>query len=1413
MSRIEDTPEIDSGDLYQNARLNEPDGHSPFPIVGIGASAGGLEAFQQLLGQLPADINMAFLLVQHLDATHESHLTHILSRATRLPVSEAIHGRAVRPGEIYVIAPNTCLAVADGLLHVTPRDQLPGPHLPIDHLFRSLALEQQGRAIGVVLSGTGADGTMGLCEIKGAGGITLAQSEASATHAGMPHSAVESGSVDFVLTPDAIARQLAEIASHPYLDPLQRSESVAASDEHYKQIVGAVRAVTKVNFSHYRESTIQRRILRRMALHNQQSMADYARRLGQDATEVEALYRDLLINVTSFFRDPEVFDYLKREVFPQIIKGKGDAPVRIWVPGCSTGQEAYSLAIILWEFFDDRPVRPPIQIFASDMADTGLLEKARAGLFPASIESELEPGRLRRFFKKEDHLYRIDKPIRDACIFAHHNVMADPPFSHVDLISCRNLLIYLDASAQKQVLSTFHYALNVPGFLVLGTAESVSGKADYFARLDREHKVYKKNPIVSHPPMFMAEEDHKGKKDTSPATSRLKGLSADYQLRADRLILAEYGPPGVLINDNFDILQFRGETRPFLSQPPGQPTVNLLRLAREGVFLELRSALTEAKDSNRPVRRERVQLRDEHELREITLRILPIQSGNDERCFLVLFEPALSAAAAVTPSTPAGGWVTRLQRLLRGSEHEGPEASRRSPAAARSSGVNSDLEVERLQRELTAVKEYLQATIEQQDTLSEELRSANEETQSSNEELHSTNEELQTAKEELQSSNQELTTLNEQLRYRNLELSEIGDDLTNLITSTTIPVIMVGNDLRLRRITAPARRVMNLQADYIGRPLRELATNFELPELEGLITEAIDQVQPREVEVRDQQGVWYLLRIHPYRTTENKIDGAVLVLLDINQIKVFQQVQQEIEERLHLALEGGSLGTWYRDLTNGGWSWDDNTNTILGLPAYGERNEVTFFARVHPEDQDKLGVLRNTAEIRDRYLDEIRILQPNGAVRWILLQAKVFYSQSGVPSRLSGICMDITERKELAEKLRRNMEELKQADQRKSEFIAILSHELRNPLAPIINAVEVLRAKDVSETQRDWSREIIDRQVQQMIRIMDDLLDVGRITHEKLSLRREQILLTSVIDNAIETSKPLIDERRQQLIVDLPAERIVLNGDYRRLSQVFSNLLNNAAKYTPNEGRIVLVAKRQDNDAVISIKDNGIGISTELLPDIFDIFVQAKSSHESERGGLGLGLTLVRSLVELHGGTVEAKSEGLGRGSEFVVRIPIGEGDSVVGDQDGAVRPNAQTVGEKGRRILIVDDLAIQAKSLAILLQLRGHDVRIAHNGPDALEILQEFPAEVGLIDIGLPGMDGYSLAGRIREQPQFSKTVLIAQTGWAMEDDRLRSREAGFDYHLAKPIDHDRLHQILTESANADFEMFDNARASESLR
>ncbi|MBA3494527.1 MAG: hypothetical protein H0T87_10565, partial [Gammaproteobacteria bacterium] len=787
-----------------NATFDAPDEHgteSPFPIVWIGASAGGLEAFTQLLAHLPASTGMAFVLVQHLDPRHESRLTDILARATRMPVVEASQGLPVEPNHVYIIPPNTCMALAQGALQLTPRGDASGPNLPVDHFLRALAQAEQAQAIGVVLSGTGSDGTLGLLEIKAVGGITFAQEPGTAGHGGMPQSAIGSGAVDFVLPPEGIARRLAEVGAHPYL-----ALGSVESEDHFRRVLGAVRAATKVDFSQYRATTIRRRIMRRMALHGDSSLAAYAERLEREGPEAEALYCDLLINVTSFFRDPALFEALKTSVFPEILKAKPpDAPLRLWVPGCSTGQEPYSLAIALWEFFDDKPVRRPFQIFATDLSDPGALERARAGLYPERIEAEVSPERLDRFFKKDDRLYRINKSIRDYCIFARQNLTADPPFSHVDLISCRNVLIYMATALQRRVLQTFHYAFNVPGFLILGSSETaING---LFEVTDRAHKIYLKQVTAGRALVPFAAENYKPL-GAADMRARLPGSTrVDFQKEADRLLLGRYAPPGVLINEHLDILQFRGRTGPYLEAPAGEPTMNLLEMARPGLFMELRSAVNEALTRGEAVRREGLHLRDEQGVREVAIEVLPVRPRDAaESCCLVLFEEGGTAQSAAEPKPPSG-WQARLSRWLHARAVPAAEV-RRPPGSEGPPELEG--ETAGLRQELSSTREYLQSLVEQQDAANEELRSANQEVLSANEELQSTNEELETAKEELQSTNEELSTVNDQLQNRNLELSETTNDLQNLLASTAIPVVMVGLDLKIRRITPPARKIMNL---------------------------------------------------------------------------------------------------------------------------------------------------------------------------------------------------------------------------------------------------------------------------------------------------------------------------------------------------------------------------------------------------------------------------------------------------------------------------------------------------------------------------------------------------------------------------------------------------------------------------
>jgi two-component system CheB/CheR fusion protein len=777
-------------------------------------------------------------------------------------------------------------------------------------------------------------------------------------------------------------------------------------------------------------------------------------------------------------------------------------------------------------------------------------------------------------------------------------------------------------------------------------------------------------------------------------------------------------------------------------------------MAREGLFLPLRNALKEAAEKKRSVRNKDIRLRVDGSARSIDLEVVPVRPPNSgHTCFLVLFhEPSVANAGEPAQAVLA------------------PE-----PA--------NDQETDQLRKELAATKEYLQSVVEQQDAANEELRSANEEVLSANEELQSTNEELETAKEELQSANEELTTINEQLQCRNIELNHLSNDLTNLLNSTTIPVIMVGRDLTIRRFTQGAAKSLNLRTNDAGRPIYDLRLNLDVADLRALTEEAIDQVQVREREVLDNEGRWYSLRIHPYQTTDHKIDGAVIALLDIDDIKKTQVALRQHTDLLELTHEAVFAWTWEGPIVY----WNRGASELYGYTAeeaLGQHSHALLGT-----DRVLAAAFEQELERAGHWVGELKHRTKNG--REVLVE-----SRQQIVTRSDGTRLvletnrDITDRKRLERELSGRLEELNQADRHKNEFLATLAHELRNPLAPVLNVVELLRIKDLPQAEQDWCREVLERQLKQMTRMLDDLLDVGRITADKFELRKEPLQLAVVLESAIETSRPHIDGARHKFSVNLPSESLLIEGDSGRLSQVFSNLLNNAAKYTAAGGEISLSAERRNSQAVVRVKDSGIGITAELLPVIFDMFVQEKHSMGDQPSGLGIGLTLVRKLVQLHGGRIEAHSAGRGHGSEFIVTLPLIAG-GVAADRAPRTEP-AQTGRVQLKRILVVDDREEQTRSLRMLLERMGHPVHVAQDGPSALKLLAEFPVDVALIDIGLEGMDGYELARRIRERPESNNIILIAQTGWGRDEDRRRSREAGFDHHLVKPISRDALQQIL---------------------
>jgi len=841
-------------------------------IAAIGASAGGIEATTELLSHVPPDTGMAFVLVQHLDPSHHSMLTELLSKKTPMRVVEVTNGMTVEPNQVYVIPPNATMSISNHTLQLGPRTESSrGVHMSIDHFMRALAEEQGNRAIGIILSGSGTDGTAGLAQIQAQGGVTFAQDEESAKYGNMPRSAVTSGCVDYVLSPKAIARELARIARHPYLARSGTSDiaELATSETNGLSLVfQLLRKTTGVDFTHYRKTTILRRIQRRMIVHKMEKMEDYVKYVQTIPAEIKALYQDMLINVTSFFRNPRVFDALKSQVFPAIMKNRSsEASLRLWTPGCASGEETYSLAIALLEFLGDKASQTPIQFFATDISELSVA-KARSGLYPENIQSDVSPERLRRFFTNVEGGYSISKSIRDMCIFAQHNVLNDPPFSQMDLICCRNLLIYLEPVLQNKVISLFHYAARPGGYLVLGTSEGVGSATNLFSAEDRADKIFlKKATGVRQPVTFSLNhpsERHEYGAVRVPAKQPDSSWNyLEAQKEFDRRLLGQYAPATVFINEDLEIIHTRGSVNRFLKLAPGRASLSILKMAREGLLLDLRNAISKAKKENVAVRKQNIQIKNGNgnegpqgdSMRIVNFEVAPINMGNlKELYFMIVFEdsPAIARPA-----------VARSTRPSRESE----SASSR---------------ITKLEQELSAAKEYLQSVIETQEATNEELQSANEEILSSNEELQSTNEELETAKEELQSANEELSTVNDELRSRNQEVTQINNDLTNLFASIDIAVVMIGSDLNIRRFTPQAQKFLGLIPADVGRPLMNISPTIEIPEFQSLVLQVMANVRPVERELKDRENGRYQLRILPYRTPENKIDGAVITIVDIS---------------------------------------------------------------------------------------------------------------------------------------------------------------------------------------------------------------------------------------------------------------------------------------------------------------------------------------------------------------------------------------------------------------------------------------------------------------------------------------------------------------------------------------------------
>jgi two-component system CheB/CheR fusion protein len=1182
--------------------VNERPAAAVPPIVGVGASAGGLEAFTELLSHLPDDTGMAFVLIQHLDPSHDSHLTELLSKESKMPVSEVRGETRAEANHIYVIPPRYNLGISDGFLLTPPRPDR-GRNMPIDSFLRALAADRGGKALGVVMSGTASDGTLGLQAIKAAGGATFAQELITAKFDGMPRSAIAAGVVDFVLPPAGIARQLVAIARDSQAAADLQGATEQPEDSELAKIIRQVQRATGVDFTHYKHGTLSRRIKRRMAHRGFERLEDYSRDLEQNREEAHALCGNCLITVTAFFREPGVFEELKTRVFPALIENRmREDPIRIWVPGCATGEEAYSIAICLMEFLDAAGRKFPFEIFATDISESAI-EKARAGTYAASALSQVSPQRLARFFTRSERGYQISKTVRDACVFARHDVVRDPPFSKLDLISFCNVLIYLGDVLQRKVLSILHYALKPAGYLILGPSESVGKFSESFHQVQHAHKIYGILPAADKA-MPRVSEGHRTAARVDLRQGIAEGRAGPDVLReADRLVLSEYGPPGAIIDQDMNVVQVRGRTAPFLELSPGNPTQNLIRLAREGLIAGLDKAIRAARLSNAAAKEDGFRIEDSGQLRDVAINVVPFRgsSSAEERYFLVLFEDA---------------------------EPNGSPGAMREPAIADNGGSA------RLRHELVATKEYLQSIVEDNATTLEELRASNEEAQAGNEEL-------ETAQEELESANEELNTLNDELKISNVEFSKVNRDLANLLESISIPLVMVGRDLRIRRFTRAIEPMLNLIASDVGRSITDLRPQIELPDLRRLLLDAMEGRDRQPRDIRDAHGRWYSLRILPSAGPDGRTDGAVLMLIDIdaakrgldfaeaivetvreplvilNQSLQVMKANKSFYEAFHAVPEETEERLIY-DLGNGQWNIPKLRELLDNiLPA---RSTFRDFEVTHEfERVGRKVMLLNASEIYN----------PNAQARTILLAIE-----------------DVTDRKQAEEALQRTNAELQ-------HFAYALTHDLQEPLRMVVNFTELLGREYAGKLGQDADK-FISYSVEGALRIealLKALLTYWEVTEGEqesfASIDCGAVLATTLLNLqvALAQSGAIVTS---DALPTLIAEEIPL-------MQILQNLISNSIKYRSREiPRIHVSAERDSEGWLFAVRDNGIGIDPQDTDRVFGMF---KRLHGSEIPGTGIGLAICKKIVERQGGRIWVESEA-GRGATFKFTVPGGHRES-----------------------------------------------------------------------------------------------------------------------------------------------------------
>jgi len=1341
----------------------EVNNHS-FITVGLGASAGGISALKQFFAAMPADSGMAFVVILHLSPRHESNLPAILQSETKMPVTQITEAVKVEPNHVYVIPPNRNLAMTDGLIKLTQSERRSGPRVAIDMFFRTLADARGKNSVCVILSGTGSDGTLGLKQIKEREGFAIAQDPEDAEYDGMPRSAIATNLVDWVLPVAEMPKKLIGFrASSEQLnltDPDAKAPVDLKGSESLHELLTLIRVRTGHDFSNYKQATLVRRIARHLQIYELEDIPSYIKLLRERPEDMQSLIKNILINVTNFFRDPDAFNALEKEIIPRLFAGKtGKDSVRVWCAGCASGEEAYSLGILLCEYASRLTDPPKLQIFATDVDEDAIAE-AREHRYPETIEADVSPERLRHFFVKADGYYRVRKNLREIILFAPHNILRDPPFSRLDLVTCRNVLIYLNRETQDRVLQIFHFGLKPDGYLFLGNSESAESQTNIFTPFDKKQRIYMRRstqPHLQKVPDLPIKGNWRINIPESPTQHERPQMISFGDMHYK--LVERYAPPSVLVNEDFEIVHLSENAGRFLRFAGGEPSNNLLKTIHTDLLADLRAALFTTQREG------------------VTSEMNNIRVVNDGK------ETFVNLVVSQVDIAEAGNnyLLVIIEEVNKKAESNNGEQTIQIVKDDAMETVTR-----RLEEDLRRTKDRLRTTIEQHETSIEELKASNEELQAINEELRSASEELETSKEELQSVNEELTTVNHELKDKIEELSRSNSDMQNFMAATDIGTIFLDRSLSVKRYTPAVQRLFNIIPTDIGRPLEHVTHKLNYDELVKDAADVLDRLKTLEREIRTSDGKWFIARLLPYRSLEDKIDGVIVNFVEITERKQAQESLLQSEERMRLIIESAKdFAIFTTDMKRRINTWNPGAEAVFG---YKEDEIIGKFADIlfTPEDREKGDPEREaeTAAAVGKAESERWHIRRNGSRFYGSGLVMPLLDDAGTNIGFVKIMRDLTERKKAEE-------DLIEASRQKDTFLATLSHELRNPLASIRSGVDIIKSRKTAKKDADRALETVERQTGQIVRLVDDLLDMSRISQGKISLKKEVVDLDKALDMAVEANRERIDAKSQTLTVTKPERPIFLEADFTRLTQIILNLLSNASKYTEPGGSIWISTHVEGDEVVIRVIDTGNGITTEKLAKIFDIFSQGENDA-SKREGLGVGLNLVKKLVELHNGTIEAYSDGEEKGSEFVVKLPmVVPPDFKAGKPEARVKP-AEEIEVKPQRILVIDDNVDAADLLSVLLRQDGHDVHMAYDGKEGVEEAGKFKPDAVLLDIGLPKIDGYETARQIRKK--LPNVYLIAVSGLGQYLDVKRSSEAGFDRHLVKPVEFEELRRVLSE-------------------